>query len=95
MQIDVESFIKQDLINLNEQEMQIQEELKLLHKNNKNTLQDVYSKYEIKNDYAHSAEITGDASKPKQLKYYHNEVDIEDSIQNLDNYLIRRDLQTK
>ena len=52
----------------------------------------MYGKYEIKNDYRHSNEITGEETKQKQYKYYQNEADIEESIQNLDNLLIRREL---
>jgi hypothetical protein len=38
MQIDVESFIRQDLINLNEHERKLQQELREIHLNHKQGL---------------------------------------------------------
>lgn len=60
MRIDVESFIKQDLININEEEMALQRDLKDLHRNTKDNIKEVYNKYDIKTDYKSSAEIIGD-----------------------------------
>lgn len=41
LQIDVESFIKQDLMSINEKERQLQEELRDIHINNKATIREV------------------------------------------------------
>ena len=59
MQIDVESFIKQELVTLNEKELELQQELKELHKTTKAEVAGVLVKYGIKTDYKHSSEITG------------------------------------
>lgn len=94
MQIDVESFIKQDLINLNERERELQEELRQLHKEKRVDLTEVYAKYGIRTDYRHSSEITG---KPREgeAKYFQSEADIEESLQNLENLEIRRNIDSR
>jgi hypothetical protein len=40
--------------------MKIQDELRQIHKQHKNDIKDVYVKYEIKADYKHSSEISGE-----------------------------------
>lgn len=42
MQIDIESFIKHDLINLNQNERKLQEELRDLYIGNKGDLKEIY-----------------------------------------------------
>ena len=55
MQIDVESFIHQDLIGLNEHERRLQLELRDPHNNHKGDIKEIFSKYGIRTDYQHSA----------------------------------------
>ena len=73
--IDVESFIKHDLIKLNQNQYQLQQELRELHINHKTEIKDVYSKFNIKTDYKHSGELTGDPTD--SLISHKNENDIE------------------
>jgi hypothetical protein len=55
MQFEIESYIKQDLINLNLEERQQQEALRQLHNHNKQQLKEIYNKHNIKTNYHHSS----------------------------------------
>jgi hypothetical protein len=56
-----------------------------LHKQKREDLTDVYAKYGIRTDYRHSSELTGQAREGEN-KYLQGEADIEESLQNLENF---------
>lgn len=92
MHFEIDSYIKQDLINLNLEERQRQEDLRLLHKSNKLQLKEVYNKHNIKTDYQHSSELTG---QHNQTNTHSQEEQLEDSIQRLDDLLMRREINSR
>ena len=93
LQIDVESFIRQDLLNLNQNEAKLQGELRDIHLGHRTDLQEIYSKHGIKTNYQHSQEITGETAP--RICLTPTEQSLEESLQNLDNLLIRREILAK
>ena len=55
----------------------------------------MFEKYDIRTDYKRSAEIVGEESQLNSYAYRPTEERIEQSIQNLDNLLIRREILDK
>ena len=66
-----------------------------IHKNHKADIKEMVEKYDIRTDFKHSAEIIGEEYHVHSYSYKPTEESIEQSIQNLDNLLIRREILDK
>jgi hypothetical protein len=72
--------------------MALQEELRQLHKQKGRELKEVYAKHAIRTDYRHSSELTGLPSTKQPGLKVQSEQDVEDSLLNIEDFEMRRNL---
>lgn len=86
--MDIEEFIREDLVDLNERERLLQQEIKSFHFANRNKVKEVESKYEIETNYKNTNQLL--KKQPENLNSLFECVtqdQLEDSLVKLDELL--------
>ncbi|EAS00350.1 hypothetical protein TTHERM_00219230 (macronuclear) [Tetrahymena thermophila SB210] len=99
--INVEEFLRDDLININKEEMQLQQEIYELHFDNIDKIRDVESRHNVNLNLVSSKQVKELESNPstiiKPIKpiYEYSEQELEQSLIRLDKALAKKTIQSQ